>query len=96
MTEIPSKKARIGEEDFPLVNNVLPPEILKKIFEWLDIKSLCYARQTCKRWKQIIDDFNIMNDALSKISMSNKLEDLVLPIYMFDMNFSHFQKRSPA
>ena len=74
MTDIPSKKARIGEEDFPLINNVLSPEILKKIFEWLDIKSLCYARQTCKRWKLIIDNCNIMKEALSKFSKSNKLK----------------------
>ena len=74
MTDIPSKKARIAEEDLILINNVLPPEILKKIFEWLDIKSLCYARQTCKRWKLIIDNCNIMKEALSKFSKSNKLK----------------------
>ena len=71
MTDIPSKKARIGEEDFPLINNVLPPEILKKILEWLDVKSLVNARLTCKRWKLIIDNCNIMEEALSKFSKSN-------------------------
>ena len=75
MTEIPSKKARIDEEDFPLINNVLPPEILKKILEWLDIKNLINARLTCKRWKLIIDNCNIMEEALSKISMSNYSKD---------------------
>ena len=75
MTDIPSKKARRGEEDFPLINNVLPPEILKKILEWLDIKNLVIARLTCKRWKLIIDNCNIMEEALSKFSKSNKLKD---------------------
>ena len=28
--------------------NKLPPEMLKKIIEMLDIKSLCFARRTCK------------------------------------------------
>ena len=76
MTDIPSKKARIGEEDFPLINNVLPPEILKKILEWLDIKSLLNARLTCRRWKLIIDNCDIMEKALSKISKSNQLNTL--------------------
>ena len=73
MTDIPSKKARICEEDFPLINNVLPPEILKKILEWLDIKNLVIARLTCKRWKLIIDNCDIMEEALSKILKSNEL-----------------------
>ena len=75
MTDIPSKKARICEEDLILINNVLPPEILKKILEWLDIKNLVIARLTCKRWKLIIDNYNIMEEALSKFSKSNELKD---------------------
>ena len=75
MTDIPSKKARICEESLILINNVLPPEILKKILEWLDIKNLVIARSTCKHWKLIIDNCNIMEEALSKISMSNYLKD---------------------
>ena len=70
---IPSKKARIGEEDFPLINEVFPAEMLEKILEWLDIKSLLNARLTCKRWKLIIDNCNIMEEALSKILKSNEL-----------------------
>ena len=55
--------------------NKLPPEMLKKILGMLDIKSLCFARRTCKHWKQIIDNCNIMEKALSKFSKSNKLKD---------------------
>jgi len=47
--------------------NKLPPEMLKKILGMLDIKSLCFARRTCKHWKQIID-YNIMEEAKKKIS----------------------------
>ena len=75
MSDIPSKKARIDEEDFPLINNVLPPEILKKILEWLDIKSLLNARLTCRRWKLIIDNCDIMEKALSKFSKLHELKD---------------------
>ena len=57
--------------DFPLINEVLPAEILEKILEWLDIKSLVNARLACKRWKLIIDSCDIIEEALSK--MTNNL-----------------------
>ena len=61
--------------DFPSINEVFPAEILKKILEWLDIKNLVIARLTCKRWKLIIDNCDIMEKVLSKILKSNKLTD---------------------
>ena len=71
MTDIPSMKARICEESLILINNVLPAKILKKILEWLDINNLINARLTCKRWKLIIDNCDILEKALSKILKSN-------------------------
>ena len=68
-------KAEENAIDFPLINELLPVEMLEKILEWLDIKSLVNARLTCKHWKLIIDNYNIMGEALSKILMSNKLKD---------------------
>ena len=50
-----------------MINYVLPSEILKKIFELLDIKSLCSARQTCKYWNEIIVAFELVEEAASKI-----------------------------
>ena len=84
--------AKLNTINFPLINEVFPAEILEKILEWLDIKSLANARLTCKRWKLIIDNCDIMEKALSKISKSNKLNTLQ-NVCMF---FSHFQKRYPA
>ena len=49
-----------------MINYVLPSEILKKIFELLDIKSLCSARQTCKCWNEIIVVFELVEEAASK------------------------------
>merc|ERR1711963_321733 len=49
-------------------NEVFPAEILMIILEWLDIKSLVNARLTCKHWKLIIDNCDIMEKALKKIS----------------------------
>ena len=48
------------------INQVFPTEILKKILERLDIKSLCSAKQTCKHWKNIIDTFKFLENASSK------------------------------
>ena len=67
--------AKENEIDFPSINEVFPAEILKKILEWLDIKNLVIARLTCKRWKLIIDNCDIMEKVLSKILKSNKLTD---------------------
>jgi len=56
------------DEFLSMINKVLPPEMLKKVLEMLDIKSLCYARQTCQHWKLIIDNCNIMKDLLGRIT----------------------------
>ena len=47
-------------------NLILPTEMLKKIMEYLDFKSLCNGIQTCKRWKEIIDEFELVKKASSK------------------------------
>ena len=44
----------------------LPTEMLKAILEKLDYKSLCSARQICKRWKDIIDGFDLVEKAFGK------------------------------
>ena len=45
---------------------VLPTEMLKAVLEKLDYKSLCSARQICKRWKNIIDGFDLVEKAFGK------------------------------
>ena len=49
-----SKIQASNEIDFSLMNKVLPIEILKKILEQLDVRSVCLAKQTCKYWNEII------------------------------------------
>ena len=51
---------------FQSINQVLPTEMLKKILEFLDIKSLFFAKLSCKRWKAIIDEFELVKKAMSK------------------------------
>ena len=49
------------------INAVLPTEIVKKILENLDYKSLGFVKQTCKRWKEIIVGFKLQKRASSKL-----------------------------
>ena len=46
---------------FPSLN-----EMLKKILGYLDYKSTWNASQTCKQWKEIIDEFRFVEEASSK------------------------------
>ena len=61
--------------NFPMINEVFPAEMLEKILQWLDIMSLINARLTCKHWKLIIDNCDIMEKALSKILKLHELKD---------------------
>ena len=56
---------KIAEMDTS-TTKVLPTEMLKAILEKLDYKSLCSARQICKRWKEIIDGFKLVEKNFSK------------------------------
>ena len=47
-------------------NKVLPTEMLKAILEKLNYKSLSSSRQICKRWKEIIDGFKLVEKAFGK------------------------------
>ena len=58
--------AEMSKLEITEINQVLPTEILRKILQMLDIPSLCVARQTCKRWKEIIDGFELVEEACSK------------------------------
>ena len=53
--------------DLPVINFVLPTEILKKILENLDYKSLCVAKKSCHHWKDIIVEFELEKQASGKI-----------------------------
>ena len=57
--------AEIIAIDLSLINKVLPTEILKKIMKYLDYKTLTLAKETCKRWNEIISGFELIEQALS-------------------------------
>ena len=62
--------AEMSKLEITDINQVLPTEILRNILQTLDIKNLCSARQTCKRWKEIIDGFELVEEACSKYFLS--------------------------
>ena len=59
-------KAEI-KDMLPTINQVLPTEMLKKILENLNYKSLLFAKETCRLWKNIIVEFGFEKQAAGKI-----------------------------
>lgn len=59
-------EANMAEENFCMINQVLPIEILRKVLQYLDFKSLYTAKQVCKQWKEAIDWFELLKEATSK------------------------------
>ena len=60
------KKAE-SKNMLPSIIQVLPTEMLKKILENLDYKSLHIAKKTCRLWKAIIVEFDFEKQASGKI-----------------------------
>ena len=71
-----------SKDMLPSINQELPTEMLKKILENLDYKSLLLAKKTCRLWKEIIVEFDFENQAMSKI-LKTVSEELVLLLTPF-------------
>ena len=48
------------------IHEICPQEIIVMIFKKLGYKSLDHARDSCKHWRKVIDDFNLLEPASSK------------------------------
>ena len=48
------------------MHEILPQEILVMIFKKLGYKSLDQARDTCKHWRKVVDDFKLLEKASGK------------------------------
>ena len=55
----------------------VPTEIVIKIFEKLDFKHLCISRRVCKRWKFLVDSFDLVNESLKKVGKSKHRNSLI-------------------
>ena len=49
---------------------LLPPEMLEKIFKYLNFKDICQTLLICRKWKEIIENGYLVIKAASK---TNKL-----------------------
>ena len=49
-----------------VIHELLPTEMMTKIFDFLDYKNISVIRQTCYKWKEIIDRQKILEKALCK------------------------------
>lgn len=59
-------KIRNSEREKKLISNNLPPEMVEKILKFLNYKDICQAKLICRRWKEIIDNGNLVIKAASK------------------------------
>ena len=50
------------------VENILPPEMVEKIFKFLNFKDICQAQLVCKRWNEIIVKSKVLKKASGKTS----------------------------
>ena len=48
------------------IHEILPQEIIVMIFKKLGYKSLNIARDTCKHWRKVVDDFKLLEKASGK------------------------------
>ena len=57
---------RNSERERKLINNKLPPEIIEKILKFLNYKDVSQSKLTCRKWKEIIDNGNLIIKSSSK------------------------------
>ena len=49
-----------------VIHDQLPPEILEYIFKFLNYKEIRQAQLICRKWKEIIDNGNLLKKASGK------------------------------
>ena len=55
-----------------VIHDILPPEMLEKIFKFLNFKEICQAQLICRKWKGIIENGNLMKKAAGNILFTKK------------------------
>ena len=45
------------------IHDILPPEMVEKILKFLNYKDICKAQLVCRKWKDIIDNGNLLKKA---------------------------------
>ena len=62
-----------------LILYMLPPEMLEKVVNFLNFKEICQAKLISRRWKEIIDQGNLLKKAAGNtFPISNSLVSYLL------------------
>ena len=68
-----------NKANMSLILNMMPPEMLEKILNFLNYKEICQAKLISRRWKEIIDQGNLLKKAAGKtVPISNSLVSYLL------------------
>ena len=57
-----------------VIHDQLPHEMLEKILKFLHFKDICQAQLICKKWKEIIENGNLMKKAAGNILFTKKIQ----------------------
>ena len=49
------------------INDILPPEMVEKVFKLLNYEEINQARLICRKWREIIDNGKLVTKASGKI-----------------------------
>ena len=60
------KMEEANKTNISLILNMLPPEMLEKILNFLNYKEICQAKLISRRWKEIIDKGNLLKKVRGK------------------------------
>ena len=57
-----------------MIHEFLPLEVFVNILKKLDFKSIVVAKRICKRWKEVIEEFGLVEMVSSKFQLGNTIE----------------------
>ena len=57
-----------------MIHEFLPVEVFVNILKKLDFKSIVVAKRICKRWKEVIEEFGLVEMVSSKFQLGNTIE----------------------
>ena len=64
--KVKDKKPDPKRMKFSTINDMLPPEIIEKIFKLLNYKDICLTQLICRRWKEIIENGTLLKKVSGK------------------------------
>ena len=56
------------------IHEFLPVEVFVNILKKLDFRNIVAVKRICKRWKEVIEEFRLVEMASSKFQFGNRIE----------------------